>query len=115
MGMKLKTCLASVAMLVATAAHAEGMASSGPSGQGDTTYRSAEASADQATDRYAASVNRETAGGQEHAMNPRDQHAGAGGGSGVPKVDRAATSPTEKEVVANWNRQEFPRNAWSTP
>ncbi len=107
MGMKLKTCLASMAMLVATAAHAEGAASSSPSGEGDTTYRSAQASAGQATehvtpDRYAASANREAAGGQEHAMNLRDQHAGAGGGRGEPKVDRAATSPTEKEVEANW-------------
>jgi hypothetical protein len=30
-------------------------------------------------------------------------------------LDRAATSPTEKEMEADWNRQEFLRNAWSTP
>jgi hypothetical protein len=80
MGMKLKTCLASMAMLVATAAHAKGAASSSPSAEGDTTYRSTEAS------------------------------AGPGGGSGELKVDRAATSPTEKKVEGNWNRQEFLRN-----
>jgi hypothetical protein len=44
-----------------------------------------------------------------------DQHAGAGGGSGELTVDRAATSLTEKEMEAGWNRQEFLRNAWSTP
>ncbi len=120
MGMKLKTCLASMAMLVATAAHAQGAASSSPSGEGDNTYPSAEASAGQATehvtpDQYAASANREAAGGQEHAMNPSDQRAGAGGGRGEPRMDRAATSPTEKEVDADWNRQEFLRNTWSTP
>ncbi len=116
MGMKLKTCLASMAMLVATAAHAKGVASSTPSAEGDTTYRSAEASAGQATehvtlDPYPGSAHREAAGGQEHAMSP----AGAGSGSGGPKVDPVATNPTEKELEANWNRQETLRNTWSTP
>ena len=110
MGMKLKTCLASLAMLVATAAHAEGAASGNPSGEGDTTYRSTEASAARATecvaaDRYAASGNQGVAGEQEHAMNPCDQHAGAGSGSGEPKRARET----------NWNRQEFLRNIWDSP
>ncbi len=103
MGMNLKTCVASMAMLVATAAHAGGAASSSLSAEGDATYRSAEASAGQA------------AGGRQHAMILSDQHAGAGGGSGELTMDRAATSPTEKEMEADWNRQEFLRNAWSTP
>jgi hypothetical protein len=119
MGMKLKTCLASMAMLAATAAHAEGAASSSPPAEGGTTYRSAEPSAGQGpeyvTDWYPGSAHRQAAGGQEHPLNPSDEHAGAGGGSGELKVDRSATSPTEKEVGGNWNRQEFLRNTWSTP
>lgn len=119
MGMKLKTCLASMAMLVATVAHAKGAASSSPSAEGDTTYRSMEASAGQGTeyvtDWYPGSAHRQAAGGQEHAMNPSDLQAGVGGGSGELKVDRAATSPNENEAEANWNQQEFLRNTWSTP
>lgn len=102
-GMNLKTCLASMAVLVATAAHAGGAASGSLPAEADATYRSAEASAGQA------------AVGQQQAMALSDQHAGAGGGSGELTVDRAATSPTEKEREADWNRQEFRRNAWSTP
>jgi hypothetical protein len=118
--MKLNTYLASVVMLVATAAHAEGAATSSPSGEGATTHRSAGASAGQATehvtpDQYAASTNPEAAAGPQQAMNPRDRRAEAGSGSGEPKVDRAAASATEKEAQANWNRQEFLREVWSNP
>jgi hypothetical protein len=110
MGMKLKTCLASLAMLVAAAAQADGTASGNPSGEAATAYRSTEASAGQATrhvaaNRYAASGKQEAAGEEEGAVNPCDQHAGAGSGSGEPK----------RALETNWNSEEFLRNVWNTP
>ena len=119
MGMKLKTFLASMAMLVATAAHAMEAASSSPSAGSDAAYRGAATSAGQAAEhvtpgRYPGSDG-EAASGQEDAANLFDQHAAAGGGSGEPTPDRAATRASETQVEADWNRQEFLRNVQSTP
>ena len=115
MGMKLKTCVASMAMLVAAAAHAEVAVSTSASAEGNGTYQSAEASGGERLTFGSGAAYGEVADGQAHAMNLAGEHAGAGGGSGEAKLDRAATSASERNAEANWNRQEFQRNIWTTP
>jgi hypothetical protein len=102
MGMNLKTCLFSLAALVAVAARADGMANA--PAQDDpaalSTGRAAHAP-------YADNHRKSEAAPcpPEHATNSRDE-AVAGSASGEPK---------RQDVLDDWNHLQFMRNLWDTP
>jgi hypothetical protein len=104
-GMKLRSCLFSLAMLVATAARADSAMSYG--GNDDLAYGHGEAGnagEHAAADRSRAGSGEVAPSGSQRSTSPRDA-ASPGSGSGEPA----------RQAQTNWNDQEFLRNVWSTP
>ena len=104
MGTTLRSCLFSLAALVAVAARADG---SSP-GQGDAAYHRTDTSSAQQAEGYAApdagsAEQRETASPRQ-AMSARDAGE-AGSASGEPR----------RQGESDWSHQEFLRNVWETP
>ena len=105
MGMKVKSCFLSLAVLVAAAARAD-ESTSAPR-QDDSAYLGTNGSThgqNATSDGYAASAKDEAASGARMDA-AKDEAADAGSGSREPK----------HRTDSDFSQQEFLRNVWSTP
>lgn len=103
MELKLKSCLFSLALLVAAAARADGAMTS--STDEDSAYHASHAGQveDPAEPSHAHAHEDGARHDAQHAMDAAD--AGSGSASGEPA----------RQDDARWNQREFLRNVWSTP